>query len=325
MADYNMGTDGMTINGVPIFGSGDRQSFGTHYWVDGTNGSDNHSGLAVAKSKKTIQAAVTLQIANATGFGDVIYVLPGTYAESIVGTLTDCRLIGCGVMPTDVRVRPTASYAFHGGLIRSLVENIEFWSPSTTNPTYPAFYATYGSGAGSMNSSVINKCQFFGGNASSVVGLQIGAYASASVWEGAENSVISNCRIYGNGSANEFATGINFFAYDSTAQNTKKAARRMHIVNNTVFAHRDGIRFGVNSSNLAGTVVESNIIRGQASYGPTYGIVCSYAVGSGDQTAMVINNRICAVTDAISGFKTNLVQGNIVSLGANAPASETGQ
>jgi hypothetical protein len=256
--------------------------------------------------------------------GDAIFVLPGTYAESIVGTLTDCQLMGTGPMPSAVEIRPTGSYAFHGGLIRSGVSNIRFWSPSTDNPEYAAFYATYGSGAGSMYKSAINRCAFMGGNASAVVGLQIGAAAAASVWEQAADSVISNCSVFGNGSANEFAYGMSFFAYDSSAQQTKKAARRMHIYNNIIYAHAAGIRFNVNSANLDGSTIEENTIRGHASYGPTFGIQCHYGVGSGDQTAMVINNRICAVSDAIKGFKPNNVQGNIVSLGANTAAGETG-
>lgn len=299
---------------------------GNAFYVDGSNGSDSNDGKTPSAAKATITAGIALQIANSTGLGDVIYVLPGTYAESITGDLTDVSLIGLGPTQSGVNVKPTASYAYTGGLVRARVENITFWSPSTSNLGFAAFYATYGSGAGSMNASVINRCDFKGGNASSDVGLQIGAKAAASVWEGMADSVVSNCGFYtGVGQTGEFQTGIMLFAGDSTAQQAKKAAYRCKFVNNTIYAETNGMKLCLNSTNLHGCVFEGNKIRSHQTYGPTYGIKCNYAAGAGDNTALVIGNNICVPGggDAIYGFRTWEVQGNIVAVGTGTPAGES--
>jgi len=102
--------NGITSFGAPVFGGGNMAPiFGNMYKVDGTNGSDDNSGK-MDSPKKTIQAAVTLQIAERTGLGDVIWVMPGTYAESITGDLTQCKLMG--YHPFAVRVTPSASHAY---------------------------------------------------------------------------------------------------------------------------------------------------------------------------------------------------------------------
>lgn len=81
--------NGITSFGVPIFGSQRFSSpWGTHYFVDGDDGSDDDPGLQPTEAKKTIQAAVTASTA-----GDVIYIRPkgyvaqtgfGRYSEDVV-------------------------------------------------------------------------------------------------------------------------------------------------------------------------------------------------------------------------------------------------
>jgi len=313
------------FGGAPV-GEPIRPIMGEAFFVDGTNGSDSNDGRSPSAAKATITAGIALQTANSTGLGDAIYVFPGTYAESITGTMTDVSLIGLGPTPSGVKVKPTASYAYTGGLVRARVENMSFWSPSTSNLGYAAFYATYGSGAASMSGSVINNCLFMGANASSTVGLQIGAKAAASVWEGMADSVVSNCGFYAGGAqTTEFTTAIMMFAGDSTAQQAKKAAYRCQIRDNTIYAETNGIKLCLNSTNLHGCVISGNKIRSHQTYGPTFGIKCNYAAGSGDNTAMVIGNNICVPGggDAIYGFRTWEVQGNIVAVGTGTPAGES--
>lgn len=313
------------LGGSPV-GEPIRPFLGRAFYADANNGSNSNDGFTPSSAKATITAGITVQTANSTGLGDVIYVLPGTYAESITGTLTDVSLIGLGPTPSSVNVKPTDSYAYTGGLIRSRVENITFWSPSTSNEGFAAFYATYGSGAGSMSGSTINRCDFKGGHALSDVGLQIGAKAAAAVWEGMADSTVSNCGFYtGVSQTGEFQTAIMLFASDSTAQQAKKSAQRCKFVNNTIYAETAGIRCNVNSTNLHGCIFQGNRIRSHQTYGPTKGILCHYAVGSGDNTAMVIGNNICVPGggDAIAGFKTWEVQGNIVSTGTGTPVGES--
>ena len=62
------------LGGRPLGGGSFSSPWATHYFVDGTDGSDAFDGTAPSRSKKTIQAAVT-----AAGAGDVIYVNPLTY------------------------------------------------------------------------------------------------------------------------------------------------------------------------------------------------------------------------------------------------------
>lgn len=257
---------------------------------------------------------------------DVVLVYPGDYAESITEDLSGRHLLGMGAMPGVTQVKPTAGSAYTGNVARSVIKNLSFWSSSSTSPELPAFYATNAAGSGGFYASMIDNCKFMGGHASSVVGLQLGAKDAASVWESLMYSTVQKCGFYAGGSqTTEFITGISLFAYDSAAQQAKKSASQCHFFKNTIYAETAGIRANVNSTNLHGTVFEENVIRSHQNYGPSYGIYCHYGAGSGDLTAMVINNRICAVSDAIKGFKTMGVQGNIVSMGAGAPTSETGQ
>ena len=67
--------NGITSYGVPITG-GNRfaNPWSTHYFVDGTNGSDDNHGKTPEEAFATIQKAVT----TATG-GDVIYIRPKVY------------------------------------------------------------------------------------------------------------------------------------------------------------------------------------------------------------------------------------------------------
>lgn len=308
--------------GIPL--KLDDGCYGEQFFVDGTNGNDGNLGTVPGKAFKTIQYALDKQIENRTGLMDKISIFPGAYAETLVGDLVYCKMVGLGVMPGTVRVTPVDSYAYHGLMNHAMVANMEFWSPSTTNPEYPAFYATTSSGASSMNNSIIDTCKFMGGNIASVVGLQIGAKATAAVWESMMYSKVMNCGFFAGGAAaSEFIYGISVMAYDATTNQSKKMARQSHFFNNIIYAETNGIRLNVDSAALQGTVIEANKIRSQLTYGPTYGILCNYAAGSGDQTCLVIDNRICAVTDGIKGFKTNLVQGNIVAVAAGAPAAET--
>lgn len=66
---------GITSVGVPIYGGNRFASpWATHYFVDGTNGSDDNNGKTPDEAFATIQKAVT----TSTG-GDVIYIRPKVY------------------------------------------------------------------------------------------------------------------------------------------------------------------------------------------------------------------------------------------------------
>ena len=64
------------LGGRPLGGGQFTSPWQTHYFVDGTDGSDANDGTAPSRSKATIQAAVT-----AAGRGDIIYVRPLAYTS----------------------------------------------------------------------------------------------------------------------------------------------------------------------------------------------------------------------------------------------------
>jgi len=76
------------------------ESPGKRWYVDTVNGLDTYNGLNWSTAFKTIQKAITTQIAESSGLGDLIFIAPGTYAESLTGDLTRVALIGVpGVFP----------------------------------------------------------------------------------------------------------------------------------------------------------------------------------------------------------------------------------
>ena len=87
-----------------------------------------------------------------------------------------------------------------------------------------------------------------------------------------------------------------------------------------------GIKLNTANANNNGGVIARNWIHsvkgGQG--GPTNGIVHPATIGT-DTLTMIADNRISAVEDAILGFTTGQVQGNIVGVASAAPVSETGQ
>jgi hypothetical protein len=74
---------------------------------------------------------------------------------------------------------------------------------------------------------------------------------------------------------------------------------------------------------MDGLVIRRNTISSnQGGAGPVFGIRSNSATD--DLLAMILDNRICAINDAILNFKTNNVQGNIVGVGGLTPTDESG-
>ena len=134
----NLRVNSLTIGGVPAFGGG-VPHFGGTLFVDGTYGSDGAGGLSANKPLATIQAAITQQIANTKGRGDVIYIAPGTYAEALTGDLTDVQLVGSMPhAPYSVEIKPTTGSSYRGEVLRSAFRNISLRRSSGTNKTLAA-------------------------------------------------------------------------------------------------------------------------------------------------------------------------------------------
>ena len=320
--------NGLTSFGVPLpsCGSYSVPSVGITYWVDGTNGLDSNTGLEPTKAFQTIQKAITVQIANATGIGDTIYVLPGTYAESLTGNLSQCKLIG--YHPFAVRVTPTSSHAYSGNLHDAAIAGIMFDSPTTANLDYAAVRFT------TVQDSVITNCLFGkqGGATNNSVGVMFGTYTTAATTVSFHRSVFSNNQILANGGGNTFDYGLGMCSGSGDATNANSRTMWNSRIENNIIAGRDqGIRLIANSSGSYGTIIKDNVIGGACESNAE---TLAEGIYHYDNTAphicriWVINNRISSDSDAISGFSPQLTQGNIVGVGnagTGAPTSETGQ
>ena len=291
--------------------------FGTVWYVDGTNGSDDDIGISPAHAFATVQKAVTIQIANSTGIGDGILVFPGTYAESVTGNLTNVNLMGVGGWGT-VTIAPTSSNAYVGAITDSVISGIQFVEPSSAGGT-AALAAT------SLRGSTIADCAFTGktGNTGSV-GLRIGAETSAASEAMFQSKITRNMFDASGGRTKEWAFGICFGQYDVATDSDTRVFAYSEISYNTIYAENAGILLRVDAAN-GGGVINNNMIGSRQNTGETseYGIY-----SSGDSTDLltkVLDNRVAANLDAIKGFSTSNVMGNIVSVAAGAPTSETGQ
>ena len=310
--------NGITSFGVPVFGGGDRGPiFGNVYFVDGTNGSDDHPGTSPTEAKATIQAMLTYQIANNSGLGDVIYVMPGTYIESLTGTMNKVAIIGLqtgGGASHMASIRPASSYSYTGSMTDSAFRNLVLMSPSTTNTEYAAIMPTY------MGYSAIENCFICGRAAGSVVGIQIGTPTDDATVVKCDYSSISNNTIstfYGSGC--QFAYGIQHGALAGTNSAYKQMLGTM-IYNNKITASTGGISICGGVAKNYGSVISYNVIDSfESSAGPTYGIVS--AVQSQD-APLVINNYIKAVTDCIKNFLDENVMGNWCALNQATPVQE---
>ncbi len=248
---------------------------------------------------------------------DDIYIWPGTYAESITNALTNLRLMGVGGWG-EVTVAPVSSNGYVGAVTDSVVSGIQWLEPSAAGGT-AAFAAT------SLYGSTISDCLFTGktGNVGSV-GLRIGAEVSAAS-QNMFQSTITRCLFDASGGrTKEWAYAILLGQYDATTDSDTRVFAYSEISYNTIYAEERGISLKIDAAN-GGGVIKNNIIGSRQNSGQTstYGIEAS-----GDSTDLLtklLDNRIAAGSDAIVGFTTGNVMGNIVSVGAGAPTSETGQ
>ena len=308
---------GVSSFGVPLPQSGGSLGFGLTYFVDGTNGNDVNSGESPEEAFATIQTAITAQIANTKGLGDTIYVLPGSYAESLTGTLSKVQIIGVNVgaeVAHAVSVRPTASYAYTGSMTDSAFRNIMFLSPSSTNTTYPALFLTY------MGYSTIDNCLFIGRTDACVVGIQIGTSVDDATVVKFDYSSIKNC-VFSSfyGEACQFAYGIQLAAL-TTTNGSVKQMWHSEISNNSIMAKTVGISIGCNVATCRGSIIRNNYI---ASLEDDNGVV--YGISSVDVSnagIAICHNYIKAQTDCIYNFLDENTFDNYVSVGGAGVVKE---
>ena len=303
--------------------------FGTHWFVDGTNGRDGNPGTSKMEPLQTIQAAVTAQIAYTTGLGDVIWIMPGTYAETVYApTLTNVQLIGVGVSADAVTIAPTDGHALLVGvdesdtatMTNSAIRNMTFLTPSTSNATYAAMTIGY------MLKSVVEGCKFKGTTITGydpthTIGLQIGNMTDTP-WEFHEHSRISGCEFTSNAGRNtELGRAIQVGA--STQANPEyKGFKSMIIEDCIISAYDAAIFLQTGSSSCNGSVIRRNIITSQqGGIGPDIGITSESGDGT-DLMCMIVDNRITAIADCIRNFSNCNTINNITAVGGGDPADE---
>ena len=305
--------------GMPV-DSGKNPIFGKVWFVDGTNGDANNGGRKPDDAYLTIQQAITAQIANTSSLGDVIYVMPGAYAETLTGNLTKVQIIGtsCGGMTNAVSIRPTDGNAYVGDMVESAFRGIEFRTPTTSDLAYAAV-------AVKMDDSIIDNCSFIGTtDAVQTVGLRIGAEGATSTWEHMVNSRVSNCVTGTTGNRNYLPDhGIVFGNVSTSANAATRQFINSEIVNNRIFAHSTGIRFNTAPPNCSGGLVAGNYFHSHlGTAGVTIGIIENNA--DENNHCGIVNNRIICAESGIQNFGQWNLQGNIVSIAGETGVSQYG-
>lgn len=246
---------------------------------------------------------------------DVILIAPGTYAESLTDNLLNMILLGTGTR-SNVIIAPTISNAYAGAVTDSIIKGITFQEPSSAGGT-AAFSAS------SLRGSLIDNCKFTGKTGSALsVGLRIGAETSAAA-EAMFQSTITRCMFDASGGrTKEWAYGINFGPANDTTDADTRVFSYSEISYNQIWSEDFGIRCNHNAAN-GGGIIKNNIIGSRQNTGGS-GIGIQHDGDSDDILTKVIDNRINAGgVDAIKGFTTGNVQGNIVSLDGATPTAET--
>lgn len=292
--------------------------WGDQWFVNGTYGSNGNSGKRPGSALATIQAAVTDQIAKSTGVGDVIWVAPGTYAESLTGALTDVSIIGGGSMPGAVRITPADGSAYRGVMTRASIQNILLANSSDSNPTYASLSIT------TMSDSLVNNCQIAGVNDNEgTTGIRLGTETTSATYEMMWGSRISKCMWRHIGSQNNnHEYGIVFGLTGSTSEASSRNMLFSEICYNHIYAQVQGIEINITSANGGGSSIHHNVV-GSAQFNgncSSYGIEATEA-GEEDQLIKVYKNYINSA-DCIKNFKAGNVYGNFVSLDGATPDTE---
>jgi len=285
--------------------NGETPCFGKIWFVDGTNGSATGDGDNPSEALSTVALALTAWAAGTSSLGDIIYVLPGNYAEATTGTLLRVQLIGatCGGTPEVVSLRPTTGSGFAGSMENSAIRNLDIRNSSSTAPTAGAVVLT------DMLSSIIDNCAFSGANTNAAsTGFVLGA-AGAS--EFMLYSRLTNCT-FGTWAArtNEFKQGI-MIGTSTTNAGTRKIAGSV-IADNIIMAKDFGIHLYTASDTGMGAVIARNVIGScQSELGANEGL---YKSGDKDLLIKVIDNRISAVNNGIYNFADANTLWNCVSI-----------
>ena len=297
--------------------------FGDEYYVDANNGKDGDDG-SINYPFATIQKAITTQIANNSGKGDSIYVLPGTYAEALTGALTGVRILGVGLSPNHVIVAPTTGGSYTGTMTDSIIAGLTLRSSSGTNTTHAAVRLE------NMYRSIVDGNIFeAGANIANSCGLRIGLETEAAAtiyWM--QRSRITNNLFGTRWSGMNFHYGISMGPCVTSSTYAMYQVMQDSVIGwNQVAAEINGILMNVRYTTGSNAFIRNNDVHGGLLYSGQcheHGIR-GYDRGHDNKQVKVYWNNISAQSDCISGFVTQNVMGNVVGTGpgSGTPADET--
>ena len=298
---------GVSSFGVPITGSSEYGvPLGKIWFVDTTNGSDGNSGLDPTQAFATIQKAITTQIAQTSGLGDIIYIAPGNYAEILTGNLTNVSLIGCnaGHPWQAVMVYPGTTSAYTGDMSGTMFKNMTFMSAASGAPTLPAIHL------GNMRYSIIEDCNISGQSATCITGIQIGPETDVATAANFDYSIVRRNHIgTWAGVASEFAYGIKMGTAGGTTGDGNHVCVGTKIENNDIFALTTGILLNVAVDTAYHTVIRGNVIDSAAT---ANGCATTGITVENSAKVMIVDNRINA-TDAILAGSAERTLANLVT------------
>ena len=315
---YTNFPNGITSFGIPLPASNYAPVFGNRIFVYGTDGSDsNVAGVSPDSPYKTIQAAVTYQAAHNSGKGDVIHVLPGTYAESITGDLNGVQIIGSGATPSSVQITPTDGGSFAGAMTNSALRNLTMYSSSSTNPEYAACRVNQ------MTGSIVDSCHFFAGTDTSTTatgfrigGDEVGGLGGAAKMIMFRSSFVNNvigtaisgdCFYWG------FVMGASL--KDTDTNNSNHYCIGSIIGNNRINAELNAIYLNHNQNSGGSTYIIGNTCMGAHLERGNCGeaAIKAYQAGSENVLIKVIGN-MCNSDDGIVGFDSHNLMNNLSAI-----------
>lgn len=189
---------------------GQETDAGVSYYVNGTTGSDEYSGLNANAAKKTIQAAI-----DAASAGSTIHVAAGTYVENVSVTKSSLTLVGERDLTTIIDGNNTGhTITMYAGAENCILDGFVVQNGKATNSGN-----TYGGGIDCNVRATIRNCivrnngasQYFsgglhcGGSACDVsvynclfVGNSVRCSGGAVLSDGEANVILDRCTIYNN-------------------------------------------------------------------------------------------------------------------------------
>lgn len=307
-----------TNNGLPCFGN--------IYFVDGTNGDSGNDGDNPSEALDTTTNAITAQAAASGSLGDVIYVLPGTYVESITGNMASVQIIGAAsYAPGAVLITPDDGSAYTGTMAKSAWHNVCFKNSSGTNGAFAACSLV------TMNDSVIDNCYFMGGTGNTnalATGLRIGTETTAVEWEKMSRSRVTN-NVFGyvidDGATACLEYGIVFGLSDAATEYATRMFAYSLIGNNVITAAQSGILMAVGIAGGIGGVIQDNIIAGSADGSGQCGSNAIKNWTVTNRLTKVVGNFCSSGLSPIIGFKTQNMYDNTVGQGTSGDTPSTHQ